>query len=128
MGCLPSDIQTGTASYTDSKSKYSTTIDMIPSPYLGDDKTLNPEYCKAITGYNNALSDFNGLSNTETLVGLGANYVAANAAYKYSDGSSNLQWYLPGMGELCFITPRLNEIKSVIENLGGLPFEDYMSI
>lgn len=34
MGFLPSDIHTGIASYTDSKSKYSTTSDMIPSPYL----------------------------------------------------------------------------------------------
>ena len=119
-GYLPSDSFTGATSYVDSKAKYNSTSNMIPSPYLGDDKTLNPEYCKTNSGYNNALSDFNGLSNTETLVGLGADYVAANAAYKYSDGSSNLQWYLPAMGELGFLAPRFKEINNIITALGGV--------
>ena len=119
-GYLPSDNFTGVTSYVDSKAKYYGSTPMIPSPYLGDDKTLNPEYCKAISGYNNALSDFNGLSNTETLVGLGADYVAANAAYKYNDGSSNLQWYLPSMGELGFLAPRFKEINNIITALGGV--------
>jgi hypothetical protein len=91
---------------------------MIPSPYLGE--APNPEYSKEISGYNNALSDFNGLSNTQTLVGLGAGYVAANAAYKYNDGASNLQWYLPSMGELGYLMPRFNEINNVIKALGGV--------
>ena len=112
-------------SYVDSKAKYNQTRNLIPSPYLGDDKTLNPEYCEAISGYNNALSDFNGLSNTETLVGLGADYVAANAAYKYNDGVSNLQWYLPAMGELGYLMPRFKEINSVITALGGVAVASY---
>ena len=124
-GYLPSDNFTGATSYVDSKAKYNSTSNMIPSPYLGDDKTLNPEYCKAISGYNNALSDFNGLSNTETLVGLGADYVAANAAYKYSDGVSNLQWYLPAMGELGFLAPRFKEINNIITALGGVAVASY---
>ena len=119
-GYLPSDNFTGAASYVDSKAKYNGSTPMIPSPYLGDDKTLNPEYCKAISGYNNALSDFNGLSNTETLVGLGSDYTAANAAYKYNDGVSNLQWYLPAMGELGFLISRLKEINNTITALGGV--------
>ena len=118
-GYLPSDKFTGTVSYVDSKAKYY--YDdyelYIPSPYLGE--APNPEYYKTISG-NNALSDFNGLSNTETLVGLGADYVAANAAYKYKDGVSNLQWYLPAMGELGYLMPRFNEIKRTITALGGV--------
>ena len=90
---------------------------MIPSPYLGD--VPNPEYYKTIEG-NNVLSDFNGLSNTQTLVGLGTSYTAANATWKYNDGTSSLQWYLPGMGELGYVMPRFNEINNTIIALGGL--------
>jgi hypothetical protein len=118
-GYLPSDNFTGATSFVDPKSKYNSTSNMIPSPYLGDNP--NPEYYKTISG-NNALSDFNGLSNTETLVGLGSDYVAANACWKYKDGSSNLQWYLPAMGELGYIIPRLNEINNTLTALGGLSF------
>ena len=99
------------------KTKYTSTGLLAPSPYLGEGP--NPEYSKEISGYNNALSDFNGLSNTETLVGLGEDYAAANACWKYKDGASNLQWYLPGMGELGYLMPRWNEINSVITALGG---------
>lgn len=117
-GYLPSDNFTRTTSFVDPKAKYYGTSYLIPSPYLGD--VPNPEYNKEISGYDNALSDFNGLSNTNTLVGLGADYVAANAAYKYKDGASNLQWYLPAMGELGYLMPRFNEINSVITALGGV--------
>lgn len=127
-GYLPSDKFTGATSFVDPKAKYSDNLNvfgtsiLIPSPYLGD--VPNPEYNKVISGYNNVLSDFNGLSNTETLVGLGADYVAANAAYKYNDGASNLQWYLPAMGELGYLMPRFNEINSVITALGGVAVND----
>ena len=121
FGYLPSDKFTGSESFVDPKAKYYGSTPMIPSPYLGE--TPNPEYYKEILSNSinvNILSDFNGLSNTQTLVGLGTDYIAANAAYKYNDGSSNLQWYLPGMGELGYIMPRFNEINSVITALGGV--------
>ena len=76
-GYLPSDAFTGTQSFVDSKAKYNETSTLIPSPYLGDEP--NPEYYKIIDG-DNILSDFNGLSNTQTLVSLGTDYTAANAA------------------------------------------------
>jgi hypothetical protein len=117
-GYLPSDKFTGTTSTIDPKAKYRGSTPMIPSPYLGE--APNPEYSKEISGYNNALSDFNGLSNTQTLVGLGADYVAANACWNYKDGPSNLQWYLPSMGEFGYLMPRFNEINNVIEALGGV--------
>lgn len=123
-GNLPSDKFTGTASYVDSKVKYNSTYNMIPSPYLGE--APNPEYYKTISG-NNALSDFNGLSNTQTLIGLGFFYEAANAAWKYNDGASNLQWYLPAMGELGYIMPRFNVINNTLTTLGGLTIDIYDS-
>lgn len=116
-GFLPSDNFTGSTSFVDYKAKYYIDSYLIPSPYLGD--IPNPEYYKTISG-NNALSDFNGLSNTETLVGLGSDYVAANAAWKYNDNASPLQWYLPGMGELGYVIPRFNEINNTITALGCL--------
>ena len=116
-GYLPSDNFTGATSFVDPKAKYSQTIDLIPSPYLGE--VPNPEYYKELDG-NNVLSDFNGLSNTQTLVGIGTGYRAANAAYKYKDGASNLQWYLPGVGELGYLIPRFKEINSIITALGGV--------
>ena len=58
---------------------------MTPSPYLGNDKTFNPEYSKELSG-NNAMSDFNGASNTEVLVGISTGYTAANAAHNYNGG------------------------------------------
>ena len=124
IGYLPSDKFTGAQSFVDAKAKYNGNYSFIPSPYLRDDKTLNPDYCKAINGYSNVLSDFNGLSNTQTLVGLGSDYVAANAAWNYSDGVSSTQWYLPAMGELGFLMPRLNAINSTITAVGGIEIDD----
>ena len=117
-GYLPSDSFTGATSFVDDKAKYCTDINYyIPSPYLGD--MPNPEYYKTLEG-GNALSDFNGLRNTQTLVNLGSDYVAANACWKYNDGSSDLQWYLPAMGELGYVIPRFNEINNTINTLGGI--------
>ena len=124
-GYLPSDMFTGATSFVDSKAKYYGTSDLIPSPYSGDDKTFNPEYSKEILsgGTNvNCLSDFNGLSNTEVLVGLGTAYKAANAAHNYDGGvtGTGIQWYLPAVGELGFLMPRFNEINTAITNVGGV--------
>ena len=120
-GYLPSDKFTSSTSYVDPKAKYNGETPYCPSPYLGDKP--NPEYYKEISGYNNALSDFNGLSNTQTLIDLGTDYQAANACWKYKDGSSNIQWYLPAMGELGYIMPRFNEINNTINSLGGFAID-----
>ena len=124
-GFLPSNVFTGSTSFVDSKAKYNASSNLIPSPYLGDDSTLNPEYCKEIllgeTNVN-ALSDFDGLSNTEHLVSLGSSYAAANAAYNYDGGVSGtgIKWYLPAAGELGFLMPRSRTINGVINDVGGV--------
>lgn len=87
-GYLPSDAFSGRACVTDTHARYQAVENMIPSPYYGE--SPNTEYYKTLSG-KNALSDFNGLANTTTLVILGSNYGAANAAWKYNDGVSNLQ-------------------------------------
>ena len=124
-GILPSDDTdnfTEATSFVDSTAKYWSTSLLIPSPYLGDNSTLNPEYSKTISGYNNALSDFNGLTNTQTLVGLGSDYQAANAAWNYTGGVSGtgLQWYLPAAGELGFLMSRFKAINNAITTAGGV--------
>jgi hypothetical protein len=128
-GQIPSDVFTGNQSFVDPEAyyddTYSSNIPYSPSPYFGDGP--NPEYYKTISGYNNAFSDFNGLSNTQTLVGLGSDYVAANAAWKYTDGASNLQWYLPGMGELGYILPRSILINESVTAVGGVSYDNLFS-
>ena len=124
-GCLPSDKFSALASFADPKSfyNYDNYDRFIPSPYLGDDKTMNPDYSMDISG-NNALSDFNGLQNTEVLVGLGSDYTAANAAWNYKDGVSDTQWYLPAMGELGFLMLRLNAINETISEVGEVVIDE----
>ena len=124
---LPSDMFTGKVSYVDPGTQYADTEiisrRMIPSPYITRDGKyeVNPEYYKEIVG-NNVLSDFNGASNTAVLVGLGADYTAANAAHNYNGGvtGTDIQWYLPAAGELGFIMPRFNAINAAIQLVGGV--------
>lgn len=117
-GYLPSDNFSGTASVIDPEAKYASSTPYIPSPYLNG--AANPDYYGAIDRYNNALSDFNGSGNTATLVGLGSDYAAANAANNYSDGVSGAKWYLPAMGELGYLMPRFKEINKAIAAAGGV--------
>ena len=118
-GYLPSDNFTGDTSFVDGGAKYDVNYtNKIPSPYNGSE--FNTDYSKIISSYNNALSDFNGLSNTQTLVGLDSDYTAANAAWNYNDGVSNTQWYLPSAGELGFLVARFKTINNTISQLGGI--------
>ena len=116
---LPSDKFTGTVSYVDPLTQYSgTSRTMIPSPYLGDKP--NPAYYAPISGYNNALADFDGKGNTDVLVGLGADYVAANAARNYkAAGAEEIEWYLPAAGELGYMLPRFNKIQAALTKVNA---------
>ena len=126
-GYLPSDRLSGDTSYVDPDTKYNVGSPvLIPSPYLTINNMFipNPEYYKEIDG-NNALSDFNGLANTEVLVGLGTDYTAANACWNYNDGVSDIQWYLPAIGELGYMIARTDAIneglnKLAAKTLGGI--------
>ena len=122
-GYLPSDRSdwSGEQSYVDPLAKYSNTP-YIPSPYLGD--APNPAYAVELVG-GNALSDFNGLSNTQSLVNEGEQYEAAHACWNYKDSAnSNLQWHLPAMGELGFLMPRFELINTSIQAVGGTSVEE----
>lgn len=69
-GYFPSDTFKGIQSDSDPSAYYIDNVQdsLIPSPYLGE--SINPEYISSYIGvhnYRNALSDFNGLSNTQIL-------------------------------------------------------------
>lgn len=120
---MPSDIFTGEQAYDDPLAFYPEGLDLtygaVPSPYF--DGKLHPAYTK-VTDYGNALSDFNGLSNTQVLVNAGSEYEAANACWNYKDAAnSNLQWYLPALGELCFLMARLGAIDKSLKIMGKNP-------
>ena len=124
-GYLPSDSTSfeGIQSHVDGLTKYIDGIDnLIPSPYLGC--SSNPAYYQVIEG-GNALSDFNGLNNTQLLVNAGERYNAANACWNYKDqANSNLQWYLPAMGELGYLMPRFKQINESLQAVGGVPLDE----
>lgn len=118
-GYLPSDrwASSGTQSYVDNNAYYqSSDSDFCPSPYLNGN--VNPEYYKAISGYRNALSDFNGLSNTQTLIQSSNNKAAILAASHVISGTE-LSMYLPGMGEMGYIMARFSLINQSITKVGG---------
>jgi hypothetical protein len=96
---------------------------MIPSPYLGDKP--NPAYYAPISGYNNALADFDGKGNTDVLVALGADYEAANAARNYkAAGAEEIEWYLPSIGELGYMLPRFNKIQAALTKVNAPQLAD----
>ena len=116
-GYLPSDKFSFATSYVDPTAKYYD-LPYIPSPYLGDKP--NPAYYAAISGYNNALADFDGKGNTDVLVSLGSDYIAANAARNYKAvGAEEIEWYLPAAGELGYMLPRFNKIQAALTKVNA---------
>ena len=129
---LPSDKFTGTVSYVDPGTQYSgTSRTMIPSPYITRDGKyeVNPEYYKELEG-DNVLSDFNGMSNTESIVKLITGSFAPNASWAYNGDvpEASVQWYLPAAGELGFVVPRFNAINAAISKVGGAPINDALML
>lgn len=104
-------------SITDPLSYYPYDVEKIPSPYKGAE--LNPDYVISLDGYINALSDFRGDQNTRTLTEVSDKYAAANEAALYKDSAEALKWYMPAMGELGFIMPRLKVINTSLGVIGG---------
>lgn len=108
-GYLPSDSFSGEQSFVDPKSFYNTSATLyLPSPWLGD--KFNTGYNCEISNQLNALGDFNGDLNTNTLNDLGI-FNSIN----YSDNVSSLKWYIPALGELGYIMPRAAGIIKVFE-------------
>lgn len=123
-GHLPSDQFTGATSYVDPIAKYYINMSsMIPSPYLGNKP--NSAYYAPISGYNNLFADFDGKGNTDVLVALGSDYVAANAARNYkAAGAEEIEWYLPAAGELGYMIARSNKINAALTKVNASQLGD----
>ena len=118
-GYLPSDQYTGATSYVDPTAKYRDTsyTPYIPSPYLGDKP--NPAYYAPISGYNNALADFDGKGNTDVLSTDGSHNAAFGARNYHVAGAEEIEWYLPAAGELGYVFPRFNKIQAALTKVSA---------
>ena len=119
-GYLPSSKFTSNICYSDSSTGYYSTSNMIPSPYLNDG-TINENARMTITG-GNVLTDFDGKTNTSTIIGtLGSTALAANACNKYAtDHILAGEWYLPAAGEMAYLMARWNTIKAALTAVNGV--------
>lgn len=124
-GDLPSDNFSGTVSIVDPMAYYIDTSQVSPSPYKGD--SYNPLYFKNYEKYGrgqNALSNFEGKADTQFIIDADPGtktVIAPKAAWLYKDSLTDLQWYLPSLGELGFLVTRLKRINQSISLLGGVP-------
>ena len=104
-----------------------------PSPYLTNNQRNTMYYqITPPSSSNNALADFNGKDNTNKIItkrgtkdytswkptyNNGADYPAASCCNMfYTEGTQQGDWYLPSLGELCYILPTFNKINETITN------------
>jgi len=140
---LPSDAFTATTCTKDTNASYSSSErTAAPSPYLTDGSRNSQYY----TNGNNALSDFDGVGNTNILTGLATGedwktatsitnnsgstyYPAACCCWRYSTvGTVQGNWYLPACGELGYLCARFKTINNAIQYLIDLGFSDSCSL
>ena len=127
-GYLPSTSENGNFSgLTNTRGeRYYTTADktmLIPSLYgeAGDRNHI----CDT-SSTTNALTDFSGYENTQTLIAAatgGTTNPAALAAWNYASKNGldayDVQSYLPAAGELAYIIPNFQRIQDVLTSLGS---------
>lgn len=140
---LPSDTFTATTCVKDTNAFYSSSErTAIPSPYLTDGSRNSQYY----TNGNNAISDFDGVGNTNILIGLATGedwknatsitnnsgstyYPAACCCWRYSTvGTVQGDWYLPACGELGYLCARFKTINNTIRYLIDSGFSDSCSL
>ena len=98
----------------------------------GDNKTIPTDYTTWSTNSTYAWNDFNGKSNTATLMNVtdSDGYTAyANAATyckKFNETATENQgyrdWYIPACGQLSLIYINVTEIKAALTKIGGTTF------
>ena len=112
-------------------SSYPTSVLYSMSPYLSDGR-LNPMYFKDNGGQKSIFSDFDGSNNTNRMIEAALdgnptpiNAMAAYAAIMYSSNGGmrvNATTYLPAIGEIGFLLPRLNIIENSFKKIFGSTF------
>lgn len=85
------------------------------------------------------MSDMNGKSNTNNIIkargtkdyltwkpssgSTASDYPAASCCNMYyTEGTKQGDWYLPSIGELCYIIPYVENIDTSIDKVGGIKF------
>jgi hypothetical protein len=142
-GFLPFDAESLYQCKSDPIAYYTQDTDAVPSPYLADG-SRNPNYYTTTSpsSTNNSQSDFNGLEYTKIVIDKHVNdrawnsdgtivdyygtgyYPAFQAAWSFRPiGTSQGDWYLPTQAELGYVVVRKNTIQAVLNELGGLTFD-----
>lgn len=135
---LPSDkFSTVANPYDTETGYYSSGNYYIPSPYKNDG-SFNTEYSRISSPSNtsNAMSDFDGVGNTNILTDLATSqsdwktastitdstdvgyYPVACCCWRYhTEGTNQGDWYLPACGELGYMISRFNKIQKAIQKM-----------
>ena len=141
---LPSDSFTATTCTKDTNAYYyNSGYTAAPSPYLTDGSRNSQYY----TSGNNALSDFDGVGNTNVITGLAIGedwktttsidnnsestyyFPAAFCCWRYSTvGTNQGDWYLPACGELGYLCARFKTINNAIQYIIDSGFSDSCSL
>lgn len=101
---------------SDEKCGYTSTGSYWYGPYSSND-TRNSGFFSCSPSEYRASDDTSGLNNTEVLY----NYASGSAAgycWRFKDGYSNLQWYLPALGEFAFLVSRVRTISATCKHFG----------
>ena len=131
---LPSDNFSGTQCPHDTTAYWNQSDYRAPSPYLTDGSRNSMYYQTASpSSSSNALSDFNGITNTSKIVtqrgtkdysswkptyNTEADYPAASCCDMfYTNGTKQGDWYLPACGELGYMISRLKAINEAISKI-----------
>lgn len=113
--------------YLSKNGKYASTTLCIPDPY-NEDMSRNPDYYNTSISAYNAMSDFNGKSNTKAIITLRGtkdygtwkptyntanDYPAASCCDMfYTEGTNQGDWYLPSAGEWGYVTSKWDKIRN----------------
>lgn len=134
---MPSDIFSGKQCPHDTNAYYytlSSSSSAAPSPYLSDG-SRNPGYYQTTSpsSTSNYLADFDGRGNTDKIItqrgskdysswaptyDSESDYPAASCCDMFhTSGTQQGDWYLPTMGELCYMMARLKAVNDAITKL-----------
>lgn len=98
---------------------------VLPSPYLNDG-SKNPIFHNEYVVYDgekvyNALADLDGKGNTEKFLKIHTGDELLTACSQYSTDPNNVgEWYVPSIGELCYLFARSRRINAALKELSAI--------
>lgn len=128
-------LKTNGFGYLSKNGIYNSTTLKIPDPYNAD-MSRNPDYYNKTVSAYNAMSDFKGKSNSNTVLGIrgvknystwkptsstSTHYPAVSCCDMfYTEGTAQGQWYLPAAGEWGYITSKWDMLQNAITMLNNI--------